>query len=75
MELQERRKEGKFIFHILYQEKKKNLLSWIREMERSENLISFTDAPFQLQKSESDIKIQFEKYQDILLMILLKRKI
>ncbi|WP_443863870.1 hypothetical protein [Fusobacterium ulcerans] len=53
-------KRGKVYIPYSLSGKEKNLLSWIREMERSENLISFTDAPFQLQKNESDIKFNLK---------------
>lgn len=53
-------KKGKIDIPYSLSGKERNLFNWIKEMENSEKLISFTDTPFQFQKSESDIKFNLK---------------
>lgn len=56
----EKERKGKVYIPYSITGEEKNILKWIREIENSEKLISFTDTPFQFHKNENNIKINLK---------------
>ncbi|BBA49942.1 hypothetical protein [uncultured Fusobacterium sp.] len=56
----EKERKGKVYIPYSIGGEEKNILKWIKEIESSEKLISFTDTPFQFCKNENNIKINLK---------------